>query len=393
MVSKAELAVNIPPRIGNCADMESCSLSGPMLQTVRSPTPRDAFRTSMGPVEVYGSARDIEPELWESSFGGQPKDGRFYQIVEDCMESQFTFLYVVMRNALSGEAAVQPAFVVDQDGAAGLPKAARNIMATIRKAFPRFFRLRLLMVGCAAGAQIIVMKDFPSEYREMIGPVFEQDYRRVPGLPAATLELDYTSFEDYLQNKLSKVFRKNLRRKFRKLEDVPPITMEVHTDVTDIADEIFALYWQMFQRAELQFEVLNRDYFERLGREMPEKIRFFVWRQEGRIIAFNLCLVHDGVIYDLDIGMDYSLALGLHLYFVTWRDVIQWSIEQGLRVYHAGPLNYDPKLHLKLALGPQDLYARHVNKWLNAPFKLAMQFMHPVRHNPILRKFENAGEL
>jgi hypothetical protein len=325
-----------------------------------------------------------------------------------------------MRNSVTGEAALQPAFVVDQDGAAGLPKAARNIMAAIRKLFPRFLRLKLLMVGCAAGeghlgsiepwalqalhealprvargadAQMIVLKDFPSEYRATLGPVFERDYRRVPGLPAAALELDYTSFEDYFQNRLSKVYRKNLRRKFRKLDDVAPITMEVHTDITDIADEIFALYWQMLQRAELQFEVLNREYFERLGREMPEKIRFFVWRQEGRLIAFNLCLVHDGVIYDLDIGMDYSLALSLHIYFVTWRDVIRWSIEQGLRMYHAGPLNYDPKLHLKLALAPQDLYARHLNGWLNGPFKLAMGFMHPVRHNPILQKFANAGEM
>jgi hypothetical protein len=126
---------------------------------------------------------------------------------------------------------------------------------------------------------------------------------------------------------------------------------------------------------------------------MPEKTRFFIWRQEGRIVAFNVCLVHDGVIHDLDLGMDYTVALDLHMYFVTWRDIVQWSIEQGLRMYHTGPMNYDPKLHLKLALAPQDLYARHVTGWLNPFFKVAMQFMHPVRHDPIIRQFENAGEL
>jgi predicted N-acyltransferase len=149
----------------------------------------------------------------------------------------------------------------------------------------------------------------------------------------------------------------------------------------------------MFKRSEYQFEVLNREYFERLGRDIPDQTRFFIWRQEGRIIAFNVCLVHDGVIYDLDLGMDYSVALDLHMYFVTWRDVVQWSIEQGLRAYHAGPLNYDPKLHLKMALEPQDLYARHAARWVNPFFRVAMQFMHPVRHNPIIQRFENAGEL
>jgi hypothetical protein len=391
-----------------------------MLQFATSPAPLEVFQTSGGPVELYRSCSEIEPELWDVCFGGQAKDGRFYQIAEDCLGDQFEFLYLVMRHGETGEAALQPALVVEQDGAAGLPREARRLMGIVRKAFPRFLRMKLLMVGCAAGeghlgsterwalealhdalpgvarrmgASIIVMKDVPAEYRASVGPVFERDYRRVPGLPAATLDLDYASFEDYLRNKVGKVFRKNLRRKFRKLEKAPPITMEVIADASDIMEELFPLYWQMFERSELQFEVLNREYFMRLGRDMPDKTRFFIWRQEGRIIAFNSCLVHDGVIYDLDLGMDYAVALDLHLYFVTWRDTVQWSIEQGLRMYHAGPLNYDPKLHLKLALAPQDLYARHVSGWVNPMFKVAMQFMHPVRHNRIIGQFENAGEL
>jgi hypothetical protein len=391
-----------------------------MLQTAVSQSPHQVFQTSVGVVEVYRWCREVEPELWEAGFGSRAKDARFYHIAEDCLMDQFAFRYLVMRNARTGEAALQPALVVEQDAAAGLPKVARNLVAVVRKAFPRFLRLKLLMVGCAAGeghpgsaerwalqalhealprvargagAPVIVLKDFPAEYRPVLGPVFERDYGRVPGMPAATLDLEYASFEDYLQNKVGKVYRKNLRRKFKKLEAAPSITMEVIADGTEVAEELFALYWQTFERSEFQFEVLSREFFERLGSDMPDKTRFFIWRQEGRIIAFNVCLVHDGAIYDLDLGMDYSVALDLHLYFVTWRDIVQWSIEQGLRMYHTGPLNYDPKLHLKLALAAQDLYARHVTEWLNPLFKIAMRFMHPVRHDPIIRRFENAGEL
>ena len=283
-----------------------------------------------------------------------------------------------------------------------------------------FLQMKLLMVGCAAGeghpgttapwalralrealpevaraagAPVIVLKDFPAEYRASLSRVFEPDYRRVPGMPAATLDLRYASFEDYLQSKVGKVYRKNLRRKFKKLASAPPITMEVVEDATDIAGELFALYWQTYERSEFQFEVLSPEFFERLGKDMPDKTRFFIWRQEGRIIAFNVCLVHDGVIYDLDLGLDYTVALELHMYFVTWRDIVQWSIENGLRLYHTGPLNYDPKLHLRLRLSPQDLYARHVSPFINPLFKIAMGFMHPVRHNPIIAQFENAGEV
>lgn len=391
-----------------------------MLQVASLPSSHEVLRTSMGTVEVYQWGRDVEPELWEAAFGNHAKDGRFYQIAEDCLLDQFAFRYLVIRNGDTGEAALQPALLVDQDGAAGLPKRARNLVAAIRKVIPRFLQMKLLMVGCAAGegqlgsaepwairalhevlplvargagASVIVVKDFPADYRAALGPVFERDYRRVPGMPAATLELEYSSFEDYLQNRVGKVYRKNLRRKFRKLESAPPITMEVIADAAEVSEELFALYWQTFERSEFQFEILSREFFERLGSDMPDKTRFFIWRQEGRIIAFNVCLVHDGVIYDLDLGLDYSVALDLHMYFVTWRDIVQWSIEQGLRMYHTGPLNYDPKLHLKLELAPQDLYARHVTGWINPFLRAAMPFMHPVRHDPIIRRFENAGEL
>jgi hypothetical protein len=391
-----------------------------MAQVAAPPSSKNLLQTAAKAVEVLHSCRDIEPEVWEACFGGHAKDGRFYRIAEECLGDQFGFLYIALRNPRTGQTVVQPALVVDQDAGAGLPKGARKAIGGLRKLLPRLLRMKLLMVGCAAGeghpgcherwalralhealpgvardagASVIVLKDFPAEYRPVLGPAFEGDYGRVPGLPAATLDLDYSSFEDYLQNKVGKVYRKNLRRKFRKLESAPPITMEVVADATELAGELFPLYWQTFERSELQFEVLNREFFERLGAEMPDKTRFFIWRQSGRIIAFNVCLVHDGVIYDLDLGMDYSVALDLHMYFVTWRDIVDWSIRQGLRMYHTGPLNYDPKLHLKLELSPQDLYARHVTDWMNPFFKIAMRFMHPVGHNPILRKFRNAGEL
>jgi len=200
-----------------------------MLQTTASPSPQRVVKTASGTVEVYGCCNEVDAELWERSFGSQAIDGRYYQIAEECLGDQFEFVYMVLRDGQSGAAAVQPAIVVDQDGAAGLPAGARRLAEGIRKLFPGFLRMRLLMVGCAAGeghlgsaerwaletlhaalpdvarsvgAPIIVLKDIPSNYRETVGAVFERDYRRVPGMPGATLDLDYASFEDYLQRRV-----------------------------------------------------------------------------------------------------------------------------------------------------------------------------------------------
>jgi hypothetical protein len=71
----------------------------------------------------------------------------------------------------------------------------------------------------------------------------------------------------------------------------------------------------------MKFEKLTKEYLSKLGQLMPERARFFIWRLGRRIIAFSICMVHDGTIYDEYLGLDYSVALDLHLYFYTLRDI------------------------------------------------------------------------
>ena len=104
-------------------------------------------------------------------------------------------------------------------------------------------------------------------------------------------------------------------------------------------------------------------------------------------------MIHDGNLHDVAIGLEYPLALELSLYFVTWHDVMTWSIENGIKCYHTGPLNYDPKLHLKLSLAPLDLYVRHNWDLINPIFKFVLRYLEPTRHDPVLRQFHNAAEL
>ncbi len=366
---------------------------------------------------VVASSKQIRPECWMRLLSGHAKDYRYYETVEETLP-QFDYRYFILENDRSGAVTIQPFFFVVQDLTVGLPKSLRKIVGMARKIWPRFLSLKMMMVGCAAGegqldstelwavealheamnsyargkASIILLKDFPSDYRSALATFLDNDYKRVPSMPAAKLDLEFTSFEDYMQRKLGKVFRKNLRRKLRETKDVE-LTMEVVSDVTPIVDDIYSLYLQTFQRSEFQFEELTREYLCMLGQRMPDRVRYFLWRQNGRIIAFNLCLVHEDTIYDLNVGMDYAVSLDLQMYFVTWRDVVQWAMEHGLKRYHTGPLNYDPKLHLRLDLAPQDLYARHTSPLFNPLFKIAIQYLEPTRHDATIQRFHNAHEL
>ena len=77
--------------------------------------------------------------------------------------------------------------------------------------------------------------------------------------------------------------RKNLRRKFRAADEaVPPVVMEVREDVRDCVDELLPLYHQVLGRSAFRFEELTREYFIGLSETMPDRARFFIWRQGGR---------------------------------------------------------------------------------------------------------------
>jgi predicted N-acyltransferase len=359
---------------------------------------------------------------WQKAFEGKCKDHRFYEIVEETLDSKFEHHYLLLEDKSGQVRGIQPLFFAQQNLVEGIP-ALRAAVEAIRRHYPRFLTMRVLMVGNAAGeghlsastpddeewvanalratlktyarlskAALVVFKDFPAKYRQALRNFPANGYTRVPSMPMTELQLRYTGFDHYLST-LGASTRKDLRRKFRKTAAAPPISLEVVTDITPYVDEVYPFYLQVHERSPLKFERLTKEFLCSLGRRMAERARFFIWRQEGKAIAFSVALVHDGTIYDDYLGLDYRVALDLHLYFYTLRDIISWSLAQGLERYRSSPLNYHPKLHLGCDLYPLDLYVMHTASWLNPIFRQALRFLEPTRHDPVLRRFRNAHEL
>ncbi|HEY2138796.1 MAG TPA: GNAT family N-acetyltransferase [Chthoniobacterales bacterium] len=382
----------------------------------------ESINFSNGVARVLSRADLNECEPWQHAFSGKTKDHRFYEIVADTLDSKFEHHYLLLEGGDRKVRAIQPIFFVQQNLVEGVP-ALRGVVEGIRRRFPRFLTMRILMVGNAAGeghlsacaprdeewvanalyqvldiygresrASLIVFKDFPASYREVLWKFPANDYTRVPSMPMTELKLDYTDFNDYVAT-LGASTRKDLRRKFRRIAAAEPISFEVVTDLTPWVDEVYPLYLQVHERSALKFERLTKEYLSSLGRRMPDRARFFIWRQNGKAIAFSVALVHDGTIYDDYLGLDYRVALDLHLYFHTLRDILTWSLSQGLTRYRSSPLNYQPKLHLGCDLYPLDLYVRHTNPALNKVFRPVLKFLEPTRHDPVLKRFRNASEL
>jgi len=384
--------------------------------------PRQTIPFPSGLARILSLAELRDCPAWPNAFAGKSKDHRFYEIVEQTLDSNFEHHYLVLEDGAGKVRAVQPLFLVQQNLVEGIP-ALRGAVEFIRRRFPRFLTMRVLMAGNAAGeghlgvcaaedeiwvadalfptlkiyarqsqASLVVFKDFPARYRQPMRNFSAHGYTRVPSMPMTELALDYTDFEQYVST-LGSSTRKDLRRKFRRIAAAPPISVEVFTDLTPFVDEVYPLYLQVHERSPLKFECLTKKYLSELGRRMPDRARFFLWRQNGKAIAFSIALVHDGTIYDDYLGLDYRVALDLHLYFYTFRDIIRWSLAQGLERYRSSPLNYHPKLHLGCDLYPLDLYVQHTSAWLNPIFRPALKFLEPTRHDPVLKRFRNADQL
>jgi hypothetical protein len=126
---------------------------------------------------------------------------------------------------------------------------------------------------------------------------------------------------------------------------------------------------------------------------MPDKVRFFIWRRGGRIVAFTACMIEGDEFHAEYIGLDYSVALDLHLYHYAVRDMVSWAIANGYKWFCSSGLNYDPKFHLRCVLAPIDLYVRATSPIMNAPLKWVMPLINPVFRDETLKRFPNYHEL
>lgn len=374
-------------------------------------------------VDVVSRAALASCPAWRATFADQRKDHRYYEIVEDTLHDRFDHRYFVIRDTAGCIRAVQPFFLVEQDLLEGFGPEWR-LVSLIRRGFPGFLKSRTLMMGCSAGeghlasgdgltppmvadilcrdivgctkalgARMIVLKEFPASYRAELECFVEAGFVRAPSMPMTKLNIEYDSFEHYFRTALSGNARRHIRRNLKATEGVTDIRMSDAEDISAVADELYPLYLQVFARSKLHFEKLTADYFRRIGEQMKDKARLLTWRRHSVLVAFSLNLVQADTLFLEYIGLDYAIALDLHLYHYIVRDIIGWAIRHKYRWIRSSGLNYDPKLHLRHQLDPIDLYVRHTSPLANAVLKRLLPWIVPARYDKVLRKFPNYAVL
>lgn len=362
---------------------------------------------------------EIPQEAWKRVYPPVIESQSFFRVIDDSRLDQFSFYYVLAyrRNHLVG---IAPCFLMDYPLDTSINGPLRRLSNAIKRASPRIFNLRAFVCGCPIcggriaiaedpdhvfraiirrieqtakkmRASVIGYKDFDHASTPLLDTLQKFGYSKFDSLPNTEMNVWFSDFEEYLKT-LSAASRYDLRRKFRRVDS----RIKIDTEVTNSPDEktlndIHRLYIQTEAAHEMGFEILTPDFFRNVARHMPDSAKFFLWRIEGRLVAFVLCLVSHDRLDDYYVGLDYAVAHEYHLYFLKFRDVLNWCIKNKIKIYEMGLTGYEPKRRLGFDTVPLYLYVKHRNRLIRPLFRMICQFLRFDNFDPDLKKARQAN--
>ncbi len=368
-------------------------------------------------IQIVDSITQINKSDWNAIFPSVPQNYNFFKTIEETLYEQFTSYYVIIYEK-EEIVCIAPCFILDYSLDTTVEGILKKVTEWLKKKKPKLFTLKALVcgfpvsegriglkessrpeivqtlvnalfaVGCEKKAHLIAFKDFSQESLNTLKLLPKNGFHRMESYPTTELAINFNSFDHYLTS-LSKATRKSTRRKFKEIENLSPIKMEVVNilDKTRL-EKVYQLYLNTLNKSEIQFEKLTREFFAKISQNMPGETRFFLWWIDEKLAAFDLCLVANGILSDEYIGLDYTVAYQYHLYHVTFRDIFNWCLQNNIRVFQGGTLNYDPKKHLDFKFNPSYVLVRHRNTLINAIFGIVCAFLKPENFDPVLKSMK-----
>jgi predicted N-acyltransferase len=245
---------------------------------------------------------------------------------------------------------------------------------------------RLEQIAKKNRAAIVAFKDFDQSYTAALDPLQRIGFSKFDSLPVAELNVWFKDFDEYLKT-LSGASRYDMRRKFKKVDGHVPLELEI-VDALEgqVLNDVYRLYLAIVAKHEMNFELLPADFFRNISLNMPGRTKFFLWRINGRLVTFLLALVSQDLFIDYYVGLDYTVAHDYHLYFIKFREALNWCIKHKIKKYEMGITGYEPKRRLRFDFAPLYIYAKLRNRMLRPIFNLACQFLKFENFDPELRK-------
>jgi len=365
---------------------------------------------------VVNRIEELPREDWEIVFPKALENYYFFKSLDESSFEQFKFFYILIYDNDVPVGATS-CFIMDFPIDIAVSGFLKKPLGFIKKLLPRIFNLKALMCGLPMGegrigilknpdmvmaaisqaleeiakkqkAPLVIFKDFNNSYGDILGPLLKKGYSKIESFPSTDMKIDFASFDDYLKT-LNQSSRDNLKRNLKKADKVKiELTVKNALEEEELS-QAYGLYLETYNKQEMGFEKLPIEFFRNVARNMPEEARFFLWRIEGKPVAFAFCLVSGDYFIDYYLGFDYSVAYRYFLYFVRFRDLLKWCIEHGIARYEMGATTYEPKRRLDFNFIRLYFYVRLRNKLFNKFSSLVIHFMKPENFDPIFEHLDN----
>jgi len=367
--------------------------------------------------KIYDNIDKIDKSGWDAVFGDIPESYSFYRALGNSELAEFVFYYLVVHRD-NEIVLIAPLFSADFNLDIAVEGILLKVIKLIRKVFPRFLVIKTLFCGSPfsehgvigirndfrndneftvqllagikdlalkIGAPLTIFKDFLQEGTLLLDVLKRKGFTKVESFPTVLLELNFSSFEEYLKS-LGSSTRKSLNKKLRQAYTRGNIEVRLVQDVAGQIDQIIKLYESTYHSGATKFERLTKKFFLQVSNDLKAETRFFLYYVDGSLAAFNLCFVYKDLLIDKFIGFNYDISNRYNLYFVSWAYNIKWCIDNSLRYYHPGQTDYEPKIRLGGKIIPLYVYLKHKNPLFNILLKLLALLLKPDNFDEDIRK-------
>jgi hypothetical protein len=336
-------------------------------------------------VRFVPRASAVPDILWTGCFAAELEGRWWYEALEHSALDQFEFAYAILYDD-ARPVGVAPLFVMDVPLALIVPPVWMPMFRILGR-FGRVFRAqRTLFVGSPCSdegtvgllpgvererrAPMLVWKDFPASYDAELGALSAASGMfRLESFPGTATELPGPRPGDYYAA-LRANHRSNIKRKLKRGAAALPLDVAIMTRPDAAAlDEIFALFWQTYEKASTRFERLNRRFFEVIAQCAQSHFVVLRTRGDGKMVAFMLCFLLDGKAINKFIGIDYRRTPEAFLYFRLWDAALTWACGAGAGLLQSGQTGYSAKLLLEHRLQPLTNWCVHRNRLVHAVYR------------------------
>ncbi|MFM9981424.1 MAG: GNAT family N-acetyltransferase [Burkholderiales bacterium] len=350
-------------------------------------------------VRFVDSSGAIDAALWEQCFPPPLEGLWWYQTLETSgLGDQFTFLYAIVE--VDGCAAgISPAFLMRFPVSLVAPPELLPALRWLGRIAPSIAFPHTLFIGspCAdegtvgllpgtdrrralqalqqafqararkAGAALMVWKDFPdSGVADFEWLANEAGLFRVTSFPGTEAELPPGGRDAYLAA-LKGSRRQQYTKKLRRSRAAADLATEVlHAPDVATLDDLFALFWQTYEKATTRFERLNREFFSRIAAQPVSHFVVLREKAEGRAVAFMLCFDLGERMINKFIGIDYARPKDWMLYFRLWDAAVDFAYSRGAQSIQSGQTGYAPKIETGHRLVPLANYCAHSNRMVHS---------------------------